>query len=120
GEDIDAHQAAPAFANNAGLNRPLYSYSTGPVIRTWSSASRHSIMRLPPGNVTITLRPVRRDRAAATAAAQAAEPHALVKPAPRSQVRITMCSRDFTVASEILARSGNIGWFSSSGPNFSR
>ena len=46
------------------------------------------------GQLTVTLRPVRLSRAAATAAAQAAEPQALVRPAPRSQVRITMRSRD--------------------------
>ena len=40
---------------------------------------------------------------------QAAEPQALVSPAPRSQVRITICSRVFTAASEIFARSGKIG-----------
>ena len=44
----------------------------------------------PPGSVTLTLRPVRLSRAAATAAAQAAEPQALVRPAPRSQVRMMM------------------------------
>ena len=48
--------------------------------------------------------------------AQAAEPQAFVRPAPRSQVRTTMCSRETICASEILARSGKIGWFSSIGP----
>ena len=47
--------------------------------------------------------------AAATAAAHAAEPQALVSPAPRSQVRTTMWSSDFTAQSEMLARSGKIG-----------
>ena len=46
---------------------------------------------------------------AATAAAQAAEPQALVSPAPRSQVRMTMWLRETICASVILARSGNIG-----------
>ena len=50
GDDVDAH-AAPAFvtadaANSAGSNRPSYSYSTGPVISTWSSRSRHSIAEI--------------------------------------------------------------------------
>ena len=44
-------------------------------------------MRSPPGSDTFTLRPVRLVRAAETAAAQAAEPQARVRPAPRSQVR---------------------------------
>ena len=87
GDDVDAH-AAPALANSAGSNVPSNSNSTGPVISTWLSLSRHSIASSPPGSVTRTLRPVRFSRAAATAAAQAAEPQALVSPAPRSQVRI--------------------------------
>jgi len=74
---------------------PSNSNSTGPVISTWPSPSRQSIMRSPPGKVTRTLRPVRLSRAAATAAAQAAEPQALVSPAPRSQVRMTTCSFDW-------------------------
>ena len=49
---------------------------------------------------------VRRSRAAATAAAQAAEPQALVRPAPRSQVRITRWSREGMAASVMLARCG--------------
>ena len=57
-------------------------------------------------------------RAAATAVAQAAEPHALVSPAPRSQVRMTMCSRVAICANVMLARSGKIGWFSSKRPKF--
>ena len=61
----------------------------GPVISTWSSLSRHSMARSPPGSETVTFRPVRESRAAATAAAHAAEPQASVSPAPRSQVRIT-------------------------------
>src|SRR5579862_4837320 len=80
GDDIDAHHAAPAPANSAASKRPLCSYSTGPVISAWSSLSRHSMARSPPARVTLTLRPVRSSRAAATAAAQAAEPQALVSP----------------------------------------
>src|SRR5205807_6656425 len=72
------------------------------------------------GSVTVTLRLLLRRRTAATAAAQAAEPQALVSPAPRSQVRTMMCWRDATWQSEMLARSGKIGWFSSSGPIFER
>ena len=66
-------------------------------------------MSSPPGSVTVTLRSVRLSRAAATAAAQAAEPQALVRPAPRSQVRMTICSRETICASEMFARSGKIG-----------
>src|SRR5215213_3239178 len=116
-DDLDAHATA---ANSAGSKTPSNSNATGPVISTWSSFSRHSIARSPPGSVTVTLRPVLRSRAAATAAAHAAEPQAFVSPAPRTQVRTMMCSRDCTAQSEILARSGNIGWFSSSGPIFAR
>ena len=42
-------------------------------------------------------------------AAQAAEPHALVSPAPRSQVRRRTWAASITCASEMLARSGKIG-----------
>ena len=57
---------------------------------TWSS-SRHSTCSVPPpGVIRLTLRPVRLVRAAATTEAQAAEPQALVRPAPRSQVRMIM------------------------------
>src|SRR5665213_2112376 len=114
GDDIGAH-ATPL--NNAGSNMPSNSNSTGPVISTWPSLSRQSMARSPPGKVTRTLRPVRFNRAAATAAAQAAEPHAWVRPAPRSQVRMTICSFDWTAHSVMLARCGKIGWFSSIGPN---
>ena len=55
---IDAALRA-ASANKAASKRPLCSYSTGPVISTWSSLSRHSMARSPPGKVTVTLRPVR-------------------------------------------------------------
>ena len=61
GDDVDAHRrGARPVANSAGSKRPSNSYSTGPVISTWSSRSRHSIARSPPGSVTVTLRPVRR------------------------------------------------------------
>ena len=89
-EDVDAHYSQATLANSAGSNRPSYSKSAVPVISTWSSCSRHSIESLPPGSVISTLRLARFSRAAATAEAQAAEPQALVNPAPRSQVRIVM------------------------------
>lgn len=68
----------------------------------------------------VTLRPVRPVRAAETPAAQAAEPQASVRPAPRSQVRVRRLLSDVTCASVMFAFSGNIGWFSSSGPKRSR
>ena len=119
GDDIDAHWVA-LTSNSAGSNLPSYSYATGPVINTWSSCARHSMRSSPPGRVTVTVRPTRPRRTAATAAAQAAEPQALVRPAPRSQVRRTRWSRETTCASEMFARSGKIGWVSNSGPSLPR
>src|SRR5206468_2539674 len=57
GDDLDAHATA---ANNAGSKWPSCSNATGPVISTWSSDSRHSICRSPPGRVTVMFRPVLR------------------------------------------------------------
>ena len=90
GDDIDIMGAqGAATANNAGSNGLIFEFDrTGHqdmVVR-----SRHSMRGSPPGSVTFAMRSVRRSRAAATAAAQAAEPQALVRPAPRSQVRIAM------------------------------
>src|SRR6202011_3020620 len=113
GDDLDAHATDE---NRDGSNFPSYSNDAVPVISTWSSRSRHSIASLPPGSVISTLRLARFSRAAATAVAQAAEPQARVKPAPRSQVRMVMWSRSTMWASVMLARSGKIGWFSNSGP----
>src|SRR5476649_1508250 len=61
------------------------------------------MVRSPPGSVTFTLRSLRLSRAAATAAAQAAEPQARVRPEPRSQVRMTMASRETICANITLA-----------------
>src|SRR5665213_2086581 len=108
GDNLNRH-GATAFSNNAESNLPANSNSTGPVINTWPSLSRQSTVNSPPGSVIFTFRLARLSRAAATAAAQAAEPQALVKPAPRSQVRIMMCSREAICARVILARSGKIG-----------
>ena len=44
-----------------------------------------------------------------TGCAAQTEPQALVRPAPRSQVRMAMWSRSTICASVILARSGKIG-----------
>lgn len=62
------------------------------------------------------MRPVRLVRAALTAAAQAADPQARVRPAPRSQTRRVRLSGPVTSASEMLAPSGKIGCSSRSGP----
>src|SRR5262249_21322257 len=107
GDDLDAHDLSPS--KSAGSKRPSYSNAAVPVISTWSSPSRHSIESSPPGSVICTIRLARLSRAAATAVAQAAEPQALVRPAPRSQVRIVMWSRSTIWASVMLARSGQIG-----------
>ncbi len=92
-------------ANSAGSNRPSYSKVAVPVISTWSSRSRHSIRVRRRAAMICTMRLARFSRAAATAVAQAAEPQALVSPAPRSQVRIVMWSRSTICASVMLARS---------------
>src|SRR5579884_2204591 len=107
GDDVDAH--GTAVFPKAGSKVPANSNSTGPVISTCSSLSRHSMVSWPPGSVTCTVLSVRLSRAAATAAAQAAEPQPLVRPAPRSQVRMTIASRETIWASVMLARSGKIG-----------
>src|SRR5690606_12005330 len=131
GDDVDAARrlfltthAAPSTSRCltpvTGSCVPENSHSAGPVMMTWSS-SRHSICSLPPlGEVISTRRSVRLVRAPDTAAAHAAEPQASVSPAPRSQVRIAMELREVTCAIVMFARSGKIGWFSSSGPNLSR
>src|SRR5690606_27817491 len=116
-QGFDSHQAASlrVQAPVLGSSVPSHSNSAGPVRVTWSLSS-HSTTRSPPGTVTVALRPVRRVRAALTSAAQAAVPQASVRPAPRSQVRRMILSLVTTLAMEILARSGNSGWFSSRGP----
>ncbi len=55
GDDLDAH-GATAFSNSAGSNFPANSNCTGPVINTWPSLSRQSMVSSPPGSVTFTLR----------------------------------------------------------------
>src|SRR3954467_6328595 len=69
GDDFDRHGQATE-ANRAGSNRPSYSNSAVPVISTWSSLSRHSMPRSPPGSEMVTMRLARRSLAAATAVAQ--------------------------------------------------
>ena len=54
GDDIDAHGAG-ALSNSAASKRPLNSNSTGPVISTWSSLLRHSMVSSPPASDTLHL-----------------------------------------------------------------
>ena len=58
---------------------------------------------------TVARRPVSPRRCALTSAAQAPEPQARVRPAPRSHTRSRMRSGASTCAKPILARSGNSG-----------
>src|SRR6202043_2492962 len=91
GQDFDVLWFAPPrdhaamSLKRAGSSLVSNSNSTGPVIKTWPSLSRNSISRPPPGRLTRAVWPGRPLRAAATRAAQAAEPQARVKPTPRSQ-----------------------------------
>ena len=48
------------------------------------------------------------------------DPEDAVSPAPRSQTRSLIWARSMTCASDILARSGKIGWLSSKGPTRER
>ena len=98
---------------------PVNAVATGPVISTWPS-SRHSISSSPPSTTTVARRPVRPRRCAFTSAAQAPEPQASVRPAPRSHTRSRMRSGASTWAKPILARSGNSGSCSSAGPKLRR
>ena len=84
--DLRARSLRPRVKPSPASSTPSCSSSTGPVIKMWSSA-RHSMSSGPPGSVTVTCAPVSPLRAAHTVAAQAALPQALVRPAPRSQVR---------------------------------
>src|SRR6266849_1601091 len=115
--------ADPAFhaptPSRLGSSVPWKLTATGPVISTWPSA-RHSISSVPPSSTISALRPVRPRRAAATSAAQAPLPQAMVMPAPRSQTRKRRRCGDSTWTMPILARSGKIGSCSSRGPSAAR
>ena len=87
--------ASPDQAVAKASSTPSCSISTGPVIQMRSSA-RHSISSGPPGSVTVTRRSVNPLRTAHTVEAQAALPQALVRPAPRSQVRSVIACRETT------------------------
>src|SRR5271167_3154036 len=106
-----------AASSNASSRTNTPSYSTGPVISTWSSAGRHSMISSPPGSRTVALRSISPRRDAATTVAQAAEPRASVSPTPRSHTRALTSSRAMTWAKVTLAFSGNIGWTSILAPS---
>ena len=91
-------------ARNSGDSQPSKTCATGPVIQTPSS--RQSISSTPPSRSSVTCRPVRPRRWAATAVAQAPDPHARVMPAPRSQTRIRRWSVPITLANSTLVRWG--------------
>jgi len=93
GDDFDtAHRARASGSASRekapveGSTMPDHSHSAGPVMTTWSSRSRHSMLSLPAGLAVatsmVTFRAVRPVRAALTAAAQEAEPQASVSPCP--------------------------------------
>ena len=63
-----------------GRSRRRKRSGAGPVISTWPSSSRHSMVSVPPSSSTSTLRSVRPRRMAATAVAQAPVPQARSRP----------------------------------------
>ena len=94
--------------------------STRPVRVTPSSVQRTS--RLPPGTCTwtSTSRAHRPFSTAATTAAQAPVPQAMVSPEPRSKQRMRSVVRLTTRTNSAFTRSGNSGAFSNFGPMSSR
>ena len=69
GHHLDCHSAVSADCagsfcqvKSSRLIAPTYSSSVAPDIRIWSSTSRHSMIKSPPGKCTSTLRSVRRLR----------------------------------------------------------
>ena len=86
----------------SGSSIPDASNSIGPVIRIrfWCV---HSTCSSPPGRTIVARRLESPFLAAQTSAAQAAEPQALVNPAPLSQVRTSIRSGEVTRATEICS-----------------
>lgn len=74
----------PDFMGNYSLSSmvPSKTFTAGPVIDIWPVASSHSMVSVPPSITTLTVRPVRPVRCAATAVAQAPVPQACVMPDP--------------------------------------
>ncbi len=76
----------------------------------------HSMTSSPPSSPTRTGLSQSPRRIAATAEAVAPVPHAIVMPEPRSQTRIRIDPRSFTVTNSTFTRSGKIGSRSIRGP----
>ena len=106
GDDLGSAHAASASIS--GSRRPLKLCIAPPVIKTWS-ASFQAIRSDPPSSTTFAARSARPRRAAATRAAQAPLPQAVVRPAPRSQTRTRRVRGSRTSTTPMFARSGNIG-----------
>src|SRR2546425_1107553 len=111
------HPALTHASTNSRASVPVHTSSTGPSrrsdqsARTWTASS-------PPGIRTVT-RPWSQKplRTAAEAAPQDDEPEARVKPAPRSQMRMSRPSRALTRANWTLVRFGKAGCCSIIGPS---
>ena len=95
---------APARGGDAAHRRRGADREAAVVLVDDRPGHQHMVVVLAPSRSTVAARqghrdlaPLRRSGAAATAAAQAVEPQALVRPAPRSQVRAATCSRERTV-----------------------
>ena len=108
----------PDFMGNYSLSSmvPSKTFTAGPVIDIWPVASSHSMVSVPPSITTLTVRPVRPVRCAATAVAQAPVPQACVMPDPLSQTRIRIVFSPVIWANSTFVRSGNRECFSSFGP----
>src|SRR6185436_15280003 len=111
GDDFDAH-------SRSNSRRPRNGMAVGPVISTWPSSSRHSMVSEPPSSISSTLRPVSPRRMAATAVAQAPVPQPKVTPTPRSHTRMRMRSLSSTCANSTLVRLGKRGRVSILGPSW--
>ena len=112
------HGAAASSNASSRTNAP--SYWTGPVISTWSSAERHSIVELAARQAHGSLpfhqpQPRRRDQG--RAGGRSAGEH---RPTPRSHTRALTTSRASTSAKVTLAFSGSMGWTSILAPSAER
>ena len=83
-------------------------------------SSPHAIWSGPPSSSIVAPRPASPRRCAATSAAQAPVPQAMVRPAPRSHTLRRIRSSPRSSATPILARSGNSGSCSRDGPSAAR
>mmetsp|Transcript_36966 Transcript_36966/g.115788 ORF Transcript_36966/g.115788 Transcript_36966/m.115788 type:complete len:206 (+) Transcript_36966:311-928(+) len=83
-------------------------------------SSSHSMIRSPPGSVTVALRSAWPSSTAAACSAQAPVPQASVGPAPRSQTFILRCVGESTCTNSVLMRAGKAGCVSNCGPTAAR